>query len=310
MLHIAIVLSACALVALVSGNNLPACAGAIISSRIVSRFAGTWIAIAGYSLGLMTEGHALRTAFARLMPNSSETMVMIALATGIVVFVLAHVNRVPQSLSQTFAAAILGISAARHAPFDRSFTVTMLSFWVVAPFASIVLIVFLMRWSRHFAGEHDVWRTARRIKVMLLVLSFFGAFVLGANTMGFVYGAMPDDPRMLAMLVLAIIVGSTWFSAGELRRVGQEIVAMRYSNSIVAQFSSIVLLELATLLAVPLSYTVIFTSGVYGAGFSYKSRLMTTKSAKVISRSWVMMLVASFLIGYVATAILTRRTPI
>jgi inorganic phosphate transporter, PiT family len=306
MLHRAIVLAACVLVAQVSGNNLSACAGGVISSRMVTRRTGIWIAVAGYCSGLLLEGPAMRAAFVRLMPAATAPLVMTALGIGIVIFLVAHFKRVPQSLSQSFAAILLGIGAARHAAFDRTFVPMMLVFWVCAPLLSIALIVFLMRSSRRLIDQSNVWRTTQRVKASLLVLSFLAAFALGGNTVGFVYAAVPPSRWTLLLTMLAIVVGSTLFSAGELRRIGNEIVALRYLNAITAQISSIVLVEAATLLGVPLSYTVVFTSGVYGAGFSYKHRLLTAKSATAILWAWSAMLLAGFLIGFGATVLLGR----
>jgi len=309
VLHLAIVVAACVLVAQVAGNNLSVCTGAIMASRMVSRWTGVWIAAAGYSAGFLAEGGVMRTALARLMPDRTEPLVMIALATGIVVFAIAHMRRVPQSLSQTFAAGILGIAAARHGAVDRVFVVTMLGFWIAAPLGSIVLIVGLMRLARRLINERDVWSTTARVKASMLALSFLAAFVLGANTIGFVYAAVPGNPRTLAAAVLAIIVGSIAFSAGELRRIGNEIFAMRYVNAIAAQFSSVLLVEVATALGVPLSYTEVFAAGVYGAGFSYRHRLLRAKSAAAIGSSWLAMLVIAFLLGYAATAVVRRAAP-
>jgi PiT family inorganic phosphate transporter len=109
------------------------------------------------------------------------------------------------------------------------------------------------------------------------------------------------------LAVAAIVAGSVLFSAGELRRVGNEIVALRYVNAIAAQSSAIVLVELATLLGVPLSYTVVFTAGVYGAGFSYTHRLLTARAARTIAFSWLAMLLAGFLLGYGGAALLRHR---
>jgi len=304
VLHLAIVLLACALVAQVTGNNLSTCSGAIVSSRMVSRRAGVWITSAGYACGLVLEGGVMRTGFAKLMPDRTDALVLIALGTASVIFVIAHLRRVPQSLSQTFASAILGISVARHVAVNRAFVATMLSFWICAPLAAIVLIVVLMRYARNVLHVKNVWGAMSRIKALLLGLSFFAAFTLGANTIGLVYAAMPTDPRVLVLVVLAIVIGSRWLSAGELRRVGNEIIPMRYINSITTQFSAVVLMEIATLLGVPLSYTEVFTASVYGAGFSYKSRLLTTKSAKTIGYSWLAMLTISFLMAYALTATL------
>jgi len=249
----------------------------------------------------------MRIGFARLMPTHTDPLVLIALFTASVIFLIAHLRRVPQSLSQTFASALLGISVARHVAVNRLFVLTMVSFWVCAPLAAIVLIVFLMRCSRRLIHEQNVWDTTGKIKASLLVLSFLAAFTLGANTIGLVYAAMPSDPYTVFLVVLAIIIGSSFLSSGELRRVGNEIIPMRYINSITTQFSAVVLMEIATLLGVPLSYTEVFTAGIYGAGFSYKSRLLTTRSAKTIGYSWLAMLVVSFLMAYALTAMLVTH---
>ena len=222
-------------------------------------------------------------------------------------FVVAHLARVPHSLSQTLAAALLGIAAARHAAVDPRFVRTMLAVWLGAPVASIALIGLLMRLSRRMINERHVWATTRNIKVVLVGLSFLAAFALGGNTIGFVYAAIPDDPRHLLLALAAILAGSILFSAGELRRIGYEIVPMRYINAIAAQSSAIVLIVLATLFGMPLSYTVVFTAGVYGAGFSYQHRLLKAGAARTIAYSWLAMLLAGFLLGYAGSALLGRR---
>jgi inorganic phosphate transporter, PiT family len=304
VLRLAIEFAACVLVAQVAGNNLSVCTGAIIASRMVSRWTGVGIAVAGYSAGLLVEGPVMRIAFARLLPDRTEPLVMAALATGVVIFVIAHLRRVPQSLSQTFAAGILGIAAARHAPVDLAFVVAMLAIWAAAPAGAIALIAVMMRAVRRIINEHDVWGTTANVKAAMLALSFLAAFTLGANTIGFVYAAVPANAGTLAAAVVAVVVGSVAFSAGELRRVAYEIFDMRYVNAITAQFSSIVLVEAATVLGVPLSYTEVFAAGVYGAGFSYKHRLLRAKSATVIVSTWLTMLATAFLLGYAAAAVL------
>ncbi|HXX38449.1 MAG TPA: inorganic phosphate transporter [bacterium] len=304
MPHAAIVLLASTLIALVAGNNLSACSGAIISSRVTSRRAGILITIIGYSLGLGLQGRTLQAGFLALMPNRSDVLVLIALATAIVIFVVAHLTRVPQSLSLTLACAILGISTATHGAISEPFVLTMLAFWVFAPVVSVLLIVGSMQCSRQLINERSVWGTIRGIKGLLVALSFLAAFTLGANTIGFVYAAMPRTWYDLVIAVLAITAGSILLSAGEIRRVGNEILPMRYINSINSQLSSVVLVELATLFSVPLSNTQTFTMGVYGAGLSYKYRLLIGKSAKIILSSWLGMVIISFLLGYMMADVL------
>ena len=63
MVHTAIVLLAAVLIALVAGNNLSACSGAIISSRVTSRRTGILITGIGYTLGLGLQGRTLQAGF-------------------------------------------------------------------------------------------------------------------------------------------------------------------------------------------------------------------------------------------------------
>ncbi len=294
------------LIALVSGNNLSACSGSIISSKIVSRRSGIVITILGYISGLLLEGGNFKGAISYLLPSGSG-VVMVAFVTSILIFMYAHFRRVPQSLSLTFATAIIGISVADRLAFNAAYVTAMLAFWVIAPFASVALIIVSMRITRRLINKRDIWSSVGKIKILMIVMSFVTAFTLGANTMGFVVTTLPQDYLSIGVMLAAIILGSAFLSAGELRRVGNEIIAIRYINSINSQFTSAFLVEIATLLGIPLSNTQTFTSSVYGAGLSYKKRLMIKRPAMEIFTAWILMTIVSFLLAYGLTLALNMR---
>ncbi|MGC9204965.1 MAG: inorganic phosphate transporter [Candidatus Micrarchaeia archaeon] len=291
------------LIMLVSGNNLPACSGSVIGSKIVSKKTGVSITIIGYALGLILEGGMLRRGVNAIFPYRFEPLLIVALFTAIVVFLIAHKMRVPQSLAVNFTGILVGVSLAMHFSIGWGFVMLMVLFWVAAPVASILLIAPLMNLSHSIVNGKKIWRSIKRIKLVLIFLSFFSAFALGANTIGLVYSSMPNNSFAMIAALLGILIGSIFLNGGELRRISSDIISMRYLNSINSQFVSVILVEIATFLGIPLSNTQTFVASVYGTGLSYKNRIILKKPAIAIAFTWIGGAVVSLLLSYAITSL-------
>ncbi|MFP3279066.1 MAG: inorganic phosphate transporter [Candidatus Micrarchaeota archaeon] len=292
------------LIALVSGNNLPVCSGSIIGSRIVSRRNGVLITIIGYVLGLVLEGDMLRTGVHAVLPFKSEQSIIIAFTVAIFVFIIAHKMRVPQSLSVNFTSILLGISMAMHLPINWLFLSFIILFWIIAPIISIIAMRPLMHKTYALVKKKRIWPTIKWIRLLLILFSFFAAFTLGANTLGLLYATMPKDLYSLLAALLGIIFGSLLLSGGELRRIGNEIISLRYINALNSQIVSVLLVELAVLLSVPLSNSQTFIASIYGSGLSYKNRILLKSPIKSIAVTWIGGAFASFALAYLFAMLL------
>ncbi len=284
------------IMALVSGNNLSVCSGTIIGSRISSRKVGVVVAILGYAAGFLLEGKLLRRGVTAILPVRSEGLLVLALTIAIVIFIIAHRKRVPQSLSVNFTSILLGISVALGFHIDWLFAILILAFWVLAPLLSMLLMILAMRGASSMARGWHIWKATRLMRPVLFAIAFFAAFTLGANTLGFLYSALPDSASAAALFVAlaAIVFGSTFLSSGELNRIGNEIIPMRYLNSVISQTLSVFFVELATIVGVPLSNTQTLTANIYGAGLSYKGRFMNKSPAVSIALTWLLGALLSF----------------
>ncbi|MHB1830674.1 MAG: inorganic phosphate transporter [Candidatus Micrarchaeaceae archaeon] len=294
------------LVAIVSGNNLSACSGAVISGRIVGRKTGIFITILGYVSGFALQGGLLRAGLAAIMPSQSAYLVVIALAIALLVFIVAHRLRVPQSLTVTFAMILVGIEIAYGKMPNSGFVVYMVAFWMLSAAFAGVLTLALMRFARKRIENSRIWVTVGRLKLLLIVVSFLTAFVLGANTIGFVFASVAGLTNQLYATIItiaAIAVGSLLLSRGELNRIGNEIISLRYLNAFVLQSISVMLVELATILSIPASNTQIFTASLYGAGISYRTRMIRRKPMLTIIFSWVATAIIGLVMGYAATTV-------
>jgi PiT family inorganic phosphate transporter len=103
----------------------------------------------------------------------------------------------------------------------------------------------------------------------------------------------------LVAAVIAIFIGTFFLSAGEIRRVSQELFLMRYPNAMSTLLTSAVLVEAATIFNIPLSNTQTLSSAVFGASLSYKSKFVSLKPFLVTALSWIIAPLLSFIIGLV-----------
>jgi len=286
------------LVAIISGNNLPVCSGTIIATRIVSKNKGILLTILGYISGLILQGDFLKKAAFVIFPIRSEINLSLPILIALLIFSFSHVMRIPQSFSVNFASSLVGISLALNVIVNWDFILSMIAFWIFAPIASIILMILLMNLSSRFIKRDKIWSTLAKIKLILIIVSFFNAFILGANTLGFLYNVAYLGQITIMLFILAIVIGSFLFSSGEIRRISFEIVPLRYINSIVSLAISIFVLEIATLLSFPISNTQTFTASLYGAGLSYKTRIILKRPLITIAVVWIVGAFFSFLLGY------------
>ena len=293
-----LVLSAAFLaVAFVSGNNLSACVGTIVGARILGRQVAKVFATAGIIVGLLCQGHLMTYTIQAIFPVENMLVTAGVLFLTVVAFTFAKAMRAPLSLSMALVALLLGLSTSHNLPTNYVYARSVIVMWVIVPLSALVFGFAFLRIIDRIQIE-NVWRRIATYKLLEIALSFFAAFVLGANTIGLIVALSGFGPSTIFTAIVAIIVGSMFFSDGELRRVGQEFFSMRYANSLVALFVSTLLVEFATLFAIPLSSTQALSAGVLGAGSSYRNKLISLRPFLVIVIAWILVPSLCFAVGY------------
>jgi PiT family inorganic phosphate transporter len=81
--------------------------------------------------------------------------------------------------------------------------------------------------------------------------------------------------------------------------VGNDIIPLRYINAVASQFMSALTVEVATLFNIPFSNTASFIVGVYGAGISYRERVILRRPIVMMVGTWVITALVGFVAGYV-----------
>ena len=112
LLSVVLVVLVFVAVMLVAGNNLSACVGPAIGSRIVTKRFGVLVGATGFSVGLLVQGSGMMHSVGSLLPNASSTLRAEALLVAIIIFLIAFKIRVPMSLSMALVGLLAGLSVA------------------------------------------------------------------------------------------------------------------------------------------------------------------------------------------------------
>ncbi len=289
-------------VMLVSGNNLSACVGPAIGSRIISKRFGMLLGAGGFSIGLVVQGAGMTKTVNMLLPNAALQLRAEALLVAILIFIVADRIRAPMPVSMSLVGLFTGLSITSGTFTNGFYVAEVVILWVVAPLIAIILSFYLIR-AINKVQPKNVWRRLQAYKVLLIVLALATSYVLGTNTLGLIVATGGFDFVTVALAVVAVFLGAFFLSAGEISRVSQELFLMRYPNAMSTLLTSAVLVEAATFFNIPLSNTQALSSAVFGASISYKSKFVSFKPFLVTVMTWVIAPLFSFGIGLILGAI-------
>jgi PiT family inorganic phosphate transporter len=290
--------------AVVSGNNLSACCGTIIGSRMVNKRSGIMIALSGYLLGLLIEGPKLFRVRQAFLPTETSTEIFSILLATLFIFIGGELTKIPLSLSKALTGTILGVSFAISALHQTAYLVLILLFWVSAPIVATALGLFFVRLDDRYSPR-NLWLKLSLLKAGLIVMAFLSAYVTGSNALGLIAG-VPSNQTQAATVAVGIgsVLGVFFLGRGALRRLTEGIYDLRYPNAFYSQLLGAGTVELANQLGVPLSTTETVSSGIIGSGLASKMRVMNARNVFLIIASWVISPTLGFLLGYALTILL------
>ena len=172
-------------VMLVSGNNLSACVGPAVGSRIITKRFGMLLGAVGFSFGLLVQGAGMTKTVNVLLPSGAMQFRAEALLVAILIFVIADLIRAPVSVSMSLVGMLAGLSVAEGAFTSGAYVAEVAFMWVAAPLIAIALSFYLIRFINR-SKPKNFWRRLQIYKVLLIVLALSTSYVLGANTLGLI----------------------------------------------------------------------------------------------------------------------------
>ena len=203
-LSTAVVILTFAAVMLVAGNNLSACVGPAVGSRIITKRFGMLIGAAGFSLGLIVQGAGMTRTVNLLLPSGVLQFRAEALLVAILIFVIADLIRAPVSVSMSLVGGLAGLSVAQGAFRSGMFVAEVAFMWVAAPLIAIAFSFFLLRIINR-SKPKNFWRRLQIYKIILIALALSTSYVLGANTLGLIVATGGFSLPLVLVAVIAIL---------------------------------------------------------------------------------------------------------
>lgn len=282
---------------MVAGNNMATAVGTLVGSNVSNKKIAKFIGLVGFSAGLAISG-SFMIKTSRLIFNYNPEIIELLLISAILIFFLAQWARVPLSLTMAIVGISIGLMIRYNRYYELGTYYKIVFMWFLAPIFSIS-IAFILSKLYSFIKMEDIWRKSLIMRFLIITFSFGSAYTLGENTMGLLLSIYGFSPLSIVISIIFIFLGSVFLSDGVLKRIGNEIYSMKYSNALISIVSSTVLVELASLFSIPLSNSQTITFSILGTALSNKVRFLIYKPIIRILTIWVVSPLLGIILGFI-----------
>ena len=285
-------------IAVAVGNNMGVISGPTSGSRILKESSMMILAFTGLTLGYLVEGGKMGLG---ISVGYWDVVIIFLLAIG-TLSLLTFWGFIT-SITQIFVGIFTGYLLAKGVPGSASAIGEIFLFWVVTFAASVIMSYLFVRGVAK-KGRRALVNNLATLKVISIVMVFLSAYILGANTLGFVAGFLRESipyPYLQVGVVAGIAVGILIIKGSRgARKLGSGFYGMKYLSTIAPYISTLILTEIGTQLSIPLPMSIAIFSGVIGTASGMRIRLISPKKVGMyIGLSWVLPLLGTFLISYI-----------
>ena len=290
--------------AILGANNASACFGANVGAGFVKYRTAAVLAALGVFLGVIIEGAKLsRAVYHGVLGEVSMEAMTIIMVTAMIIIGVATIFRLPLSLSESLIGSAVGIGIGSQINVNWRFTLTVFAFWVINPFFSAILSVAICRMLSYATSRVKNTLTLNYIYGKVAsALSFYVAYVLGANTLGLVSGIyapfMPIKEIIPLLFGLAAALGIYFLSRGITESVGREIIGLSPVTALVSQLSGAITVHLFTQFGLPVSITQAQVGGILGIGIAKRIVFMNKRKSRNIILGWMLAPLAGVVISW------------
>jgi len=267
------------------------------------------LASIGLIAGIFLEGNKVAGAITSgiVYTTNREFTLGVTLSTFIIMAFLTY-RKLPISLSQVAIGATLGAAFAQGINVRFGFTLLVVSSWLLTPLAGLLISFALSMITKHASSR------MRRVLSMNLLYGYlaiisgvYGAYVLGANTVGLIVGMIgapkSQYPPISLGFGLATILGMVFLSKGTTRSVAENIVGMSPSASFAAQMGGAITVHSFTQFGIPVSLSQAVIGGVFGAAIPRNIVVRNDRLTKEIILGWTVVPLVGAILAYLFASI-------
>lgn len=287
----------------ITGNNSSILVGPYISITSLKRIASITI-IMGILTGFIGEGYKLRK-FILAFRVDNYFIVSVILLTIIILLEIANRYKLPISLTMLLAGAIIGVSLTYHTQIDMIYLTYLAISWAIYPILGLglagIIYTIISRINRGIS-----WRGYKYEETLLIISTFFLAYVFGANTLGLLNSLLNTSGIETSVLILLSAgAGYLLLSKQVSSEIGLGIYNIGTATLLSTQFTVILLIEIATQYGVPISLTQLWILSLLGPGLTKEVRLINKSYINKIIILWILSPFIGAMLSYIFLYTLT-----
>ncbi|MCE8427251.1 MAG: anion permease [Candidatus Methanoperedens sp.] len=287
----------------IGGNNAAASMGAAYGAKVRTKYQAVLLIGVFSLLGAVLGGEeVIKTLGTGILPQGTILLkgaIIAVAAAGLTVF-LANMLRIPISTSQAAVGAVVGIGffyGASNINFGKIGYIV--SWWIVTPILAWFLAYIL---GKYFYTDILIWLAdhsdseesiKRILKVLLTISGCYVAYSAGANNAANAVGPFVGA-GMIALSYGAVLGGITigfgalLMGGRVLDTVGKEITELCIIRATFVEFTSAIIVHVASIMGIPVSLGEIVSAGVIGIGCANSGmHIIKGEVVKKIMIAWV-----------------------
>ncbi len=263
----------------------------------------------GMVIGVALEGRQMTKSLGGIIAAPpTDSIVLTTLVVSIVLTFGLTVGRIPVTFSATMVGAFAGAALVSSAQVRTGDLVTIIAFWMIAPLATMAATFLSYRVIERATMNLSLLSVDAFNRAGVGLVSLALAYVLAANNIGMIYGASfvgsapSSSDSVLTLLALAAVavVGVALFGRGRVAgTVGDKLLSLSPMGVLAAFSGTIVVMFVATQLAIPVSVTQCLVGGMFGAAFSKRIAIVNRRLSLEVVASWMVIPLAAFLFAFV-----------
>jgi phosphate/sulfate permease len=295
-------------------NNSGILIGNERGSGTLSGLESTILCSIGMLLGVALEGSETTKSLGGMITTPpTYTIVLVTLVVSIVLTFGLTLGRVPVTFSATMVGAFAGAALASSAHVKGDDVATIIAFWAIAPLATMGATILSYRAIQRAIANLSLVSVDAFNRAGVGLVSLALAFVLGANNIGLIYGTSFTGSRpssadavmtLLALAVCAIVAMALFGRSGVASTVGDRLLSLSPQGVLAAFIGTILVMWVATQLAIPVSVSQCLIGGMFGAAFTRRIAIVNRRLALEVVSSWVVVPLAAFFLALVIAPLL------
>jgi phosphate/sulfate permease len=295
-------------------NNSAILIGNERGSGTLSGLESTILCSIGLLLGVALEGSEMTKSLGGMITTlPTDSIVLATLVVSILLTFGLTAARIPVTFSATMVGAFAGAALASSAQIRVGHIETILAFWAIAPLATMGATYLSYKVIDRATANMSLLSVDSFNRAGVGLVSLALAFVLGANNIGMIYGnsfigsqpASADTVLTLLTLAVVAIVAMALFGRGGVAgTVGDRLLSLSPQGVLAAFIGTILVMWVATQLAIPVSVSQCLIGGMFGAAFTKKIAIVNRRLSLEVVSSWVVIPLAAFALAVVLTPFL------